>query len=924
MSGPGSIRQRIPRQRAIVDRRALDAAIAAIVAEEGNAARANVLPALRDALEGGRAELAQRLVDKPSSGHEITAGYAFLIDQLVRVIHDYVTTHLYPPGNRSSGERLAIMAVGGYGRAEMAPFSDVDIAFLTPTRNAPWCEQAIEAMLYLLWDLGLKVGHSSRTPDDVVRMAKEDLTIRTAILEGRYVWGDRALHDEVRARFFADVVHGSEKQFVAEKLAERDERHKRMGDSRYVVEPNVKEGMGGLRDLHTLYWIGKYIHRVRSAAELVDAGLLSDAEYRAFRRADAFLLSVRCHLHDLTGRAEDRLTFDLQKQVAERMNYSDRKGKSAVERFMQMYFLQVQRVGSLTGIFLAQLDDQFARKRARTGLLAGFKPKKRQVKGFTVLGGRISAPSDDWFRKDPVRLIELFAIAEREELEVDPRTMRQAGRDAGLIKDDIREDPRANALFLDVLCGRNDPETVLRWMNEAGVFGRFVPDFGRVVAQMQFNMYHHYTVDEHTIRAIGFLGKIEKGELADDHPRATKQIHKIQSRRVAYVAALLHDIAKGRGGDHSILGAEIALELCPRFGLDEAETELVSWLVEQHLLMSNTAQKRDITDPKTVEDFVAEVESLERLRQLAILTAVDIRAVGPGTWNSWKGQLLGELYDAAHERLRLGHTRHHRAERVDAKRVAVREALGDKAHLLDTDDRLMDDAYWIAEPDDVIARNVVQYFAARELGHELSIHCEWDEERGATLVTVIAADHPGLFTRIAGGIHLAGGNIIDARIHTTRNGWAVDNFLVQDPLGRPFNEPDQLERIKSAIRDAIANRGELVPKLAARPLPRTRAKAFDVKPRVLFDNDASGRFTVIEVHARDRSALLNRLGRALFEAQVIIHSAHITAYGERVADTFYATDLTGQKIVGEARLKAIAKALEEAASDERQAELEVA
>ena len=924
MSGPGSIRQRIPRQRAIIDRRALAAAIDEMAAGDAKPDRKEVLAALRGALDNGRAELAARLLDKPSSGHEITAGHAFLVDQLVRVIHDYVTTHAYPPGNRSSGERLSIMAVGGYGRAEMAPHSDVDIAFLTPTRNAPWCEQAIEAMLYLLWDLGLKVGHSSRTPDDVVRMAKEDLTIRTAMLEGRFVWGDKPLFKEVRRRFFADVVTGSEKQFVAEKLAEREERHKRVGDSRYVVEPNVKEGKGGLRDLHTLYWIGKYIHRVRSAADLVEAGLLTEPEYRSFRRADAFLLSVRCHLHDITGRAEDRLTFDLQKSVAERMKFSDRRGKSAVERFMQMYFLQVQRVGSLTGVFLAQLDDQFAKKRARTGLLAAFTPKRRQVKGFTVLGGRIAAPSDDWFRKDPVRLIEMFAIAERESLDIDPRTMRQAGRDAALIKDDVRDDPRANALFLEVLCGRNDPETVLRWMNETGVFGRFVPDFGRVNAQMQFNMYHHYTVDEHTIRAIGFLNKIEKGELADDHPRATKQIHKIQSRRVAYVAALLHDIAKGRGGDHSILGAEIALELCPRFGLDEEETELVSWLVEQHLLMSNTAQKRDIADPKTVEDFVAEVQSLERLRQLAILTSVDIRAVGPGTWNSWKGQLLGELYDATHERLRLGHTRHHRTERVAAKRAAVRDALGERARLLDTDQRLMDDAYWIAEPVDVIARNVVQYFTARELEHDLSIHCEWDEERGATLVTVIAADHPGLFTRIAGGIHLAGGNIIDARIHTTRNGWAVDNFLVQDPLGRPFNEPSQLERIKTAIRDAIANRGELVPRLAARPLPRTRAKAFDVKPRVVFDNDASNRFTVVEVHARDRSALLNRLGRALFEAQVIIHSAHITAYGERVADTFYVTDLTGQKIVDASRLKSIAAALETAASDERQAELESA
>ncbi len=914
----------VPRQRAIIDRRKLDMAVAGLAAGDEEDSRAGVLDALRSALDAGRAELERRLENKPSSGHEVTAGYAFLTDQLVRVIHDYVTVYLHPSGNSSRTERLSLMAVGGYGRAEMAPHSDVDIAFLTSTRHSPWCEQAIEAMLYLMWDLGLKVGHSSRTPDDAVNLAKEDLTIRTALLEGRYLWGDRPLYDEVRSRFFAEVVAGSEKQFVAEKLAERDARHKRVGDSRYVVEPNVKEGKGGLRDLQALYWIGKYIHRARNAAELVDAGLLTAPEYRSFRRAESFLLAVRCHLHIVAGRAEDRLTFDLQKTVAERMNYAERPGKSSVERFMQMYFLQVKRVGSLTGVFLAQLDEQFAKKRARRGLLAGFQPKKRQVKGFTVFGGRIAAPSDKWFQTDPVRLIELFTLAEAEKLEIDPRTMRQAGRDAPLIKDETREDPRANALFLDLLCGRNDPETALRWMNEAGVFGRFVPDFGRVNAQMQFNMYHHYTVDEHTIRAIGFLSKIEKGELADDHPRSTAQFHKLQSRRVAYVAALLHDIAKGRGGDHSELGAVVAEELCPRFGLDDDETEMVCWLVLQHLLMSNTAFKRDLSDPKTVEDFVAEVQSLERLRQLAILTSVDIRAVGPGVWNSWKGQLLGELYDLSHERLRLGHTRNYRAERVDAQREDVRAALGENSHLLDKDERLLDDSYWIAEPADVIARNIVQYFAARKLDEELSIHCEYDEDRGATLVTVIAADHPGLFTRIAGGIHLAGGNIIDARIHTTRNGYAIDNFLVQDPLGRPFNESEQMGRIKQAIDDALANRGEMVPRLAARPLPRARSKAFDVKPRVVFDNEASGRFTVIEVHARDRSALLNRLGRALFEAQIIIHSAHITHYGESAADTFYVTDLVGGKITGTDRLKTIATALEAAASDERQAELEVA
>ncbi len=913
---------KIPKQRAVIDRRKLAGSIEDAVAEDGvEKARSRVVTLLKDALQAGRAELADRLQEKPSAGHAITLGHAFLVDQLIRVIHDHIITDIYPVGNRSSGERLSIMAVGGYGRAEMAPHSDVDIAFLTPGKQTAWCEQVIEAILYYLWDLGLKVGHSSRSVDDMVRMAKSDLTIRTAILEGRFLWGDREIYDEAGRRFYADVAAGTERQFVTEKLAERNERHKRLGDSRYVVEPNVKEGKGGLRDLQTLYWIGKYIHKVRSAAELVEVGLFTRQEYRAFRRAEGFLLAVRCHLHTITNRAEDRLTFDLQREVAARMHFADRPGKSAVERFMQYYFLQAKRVGSLSGIFLAQLDDQFARKSPR-GLLASFRAKARNFKGYRVFGGKIAAPGDDWFQQDPVRLVEVFQIAEEEGYEIHPETMRMASRDATLIKDDVRKDPRANALFLKLLAGHRDPETVLRWMNETGVFGRFLPDFGRVNAQMQFDMYHHYTVDEHTIRAIGLLSRIEKGELTEEHQLATELLGKISHRTALYVSVLLHDIAKGRGGDHCVLGAEVAERICPRLGLSDDETELVSWLVRYHLFMSATAFKRDLSDPKAIADFIEHIQSVERLRLLTLLTTVDIRAVGPGIWNSWKRQLLGQLYTASADALRLGQVTHGREARVEAKRQIVAELLGDKNHVIDELEDRFDDSYWIAEPEDIIALNLVHYSAAKGLKHKLSIHCEYYAARGATLVTVIGDDHPGLFYRIAGAIHLAGGNILDARIHTTRVGKALDNFIVVDPLGKPFREEAQLDRLKTAIEDALANRIELVPQLAKRPLPRARADTFEVRPRVDFDNDASNRFTVIEVNARDRPALLNRLARALFESGLMVNSAHITAYGERAADTFYVTDVMGGKVTSRDKLNSIESLLMDAASDQTQAQAE--
>ncbi len=906
----------LPHRRAIIDRRAYADMLAALEGDDKVKLRLTATNLLKKALDAGRAEIERRLIEHPSRGLEVAAAQAFLTDQLLRLLYDFTVERLYPKNNPTAGERLTLIAVGGYGRGEMAPHSDLDIGFLTPWKQTGWSEQVIETMLYALWDLGLKVGHSSRSLDEMVRQAKGDITIRTALLEARYVWGDLNLYEEAGRRFKAEVQADSARQFIADKLVERDLRHKKMGDTRYVVEPNVKEGKGGLRDLHALFWIGKYAYNVQRAAELVDAGLLTAQEYRQFHRADNFLWAVRCHLHSIAGRAEDRLTFDLQREIAERMRFADRPGKSSVERFMQYYFLQAKMVGNLSGVFLAHLDEKFAARGRRFGLPT-LRRSPRRLNGFVLDRGRLALPSDDFLQKQPVRLIELFALADKHGLEIHPLAMRAAARDAKLA-DDIRRDETANALFLDVLTSPRDPETVLRWMNEAGVFGRFVPDFGRVVAQMQFDMYHHYTVDEHTIRAIGLLAKIERGALNEDHPLASAIMQQIVSRRVLYVAVLLHDIAKGRGGDHSVLGAEVANRLCPRFGLTPAETETVAWLVRAHLLMSATAFKRDLSDFKTILDFAEIVQSPERLRLLLALTVVDIRAVGPGVWNGWKRQLLSDLYEAAEEVLRLGHKQKGRSERIAAKQEVLQAALGWDAATMARLVKRLPEAYWIAEPEDVLARNARLIVDAGDA--QLSIAAQVYPERGATLVTVYAADHPGLFYRIAGAIHVAGGNIIDARIHTTRDGMALDNFLVQDPFGRPFDDAGQLTRLRTAIEDALANRGKLADRLMAKPLPRPRATAFAIAPNVLIDSRASNRFTVVEVNARDGPALLHRLAHALFQSKVTIHSAHVATYGERAVDTFYLTDLLGDKIIAATRLKAIERRLLEAAEGQAMSE----
>ncbi len=900
----------VPNRREIVDRRA--------VAERLDGAdRKAAALILKEALAGGRAEIARRLAHKPYAGTEAASAYAFLTDQILRLAYDFVTGRLHPLANPTTSERLLLMAVGGYGRGEMALCSDVDIAFVTPWKPTAWTETAIESILYLLWDLGLTIGHSTRSVDDVIRVAAGDHTVRTAILEARYIWGDEALYDQVAARFWKDVVAGNVGGFVTEKLEERDARHKRMGDSRYVVEPNVKEGKGGLRDLHALFWIGKYAYRLRSVDELVDVGLFSADELRQFHRAERFLWAVRCHLHLASGRAEERLTFDYQREIATRMNYAHRPGKSPVERFMRHYFLHAKTVGDLTGVFLAHLDDKFARRGRRIGFPA-FRRRPGRLEGFMLDRGRLAVPDEDFLAADPVRLVRMFALADRYGLEIHPLAMRAASRHAKLIDAGVRADPQANALFLDVLTSPRDPETVLRWMNEAGIFGRFIPDFGRVVAQMQFDMYHHYTVDEHSIRAIGLLSRIERGELRDEHSLATALFPRIASRRTLYVAVLLHDIAKGRGGDHSQLGADVARALCPRLGLSDAETETVAWLVRWHLLMSATAFKRDLADPKTIQDFVERVKSLERLRLLFLLTVVDIQAVGPGTWNSWKSQLLRALFDAGEEMLRLGHKQKGRKERIAATQADLAERLGWEESRFARFTWRLPDSYWLAEPVEVIELNA-RFLDAADRNPSKAGHVEALvlPERGATLITIYARDHAGLFYRVAGAISLTGGTIIDARIHTTDDGMALDNFLVQDLARGPFADPHQLKRLEAEVMKALDGHEPSADRLAARALPLRRAEAFRIQPAAFVDNKASNRYTVIEVNARDRAALLFELARSIYVSRAVIHSAHIATYGERAVDVFYLTDLGGAKIESPARLKALQARLLKVSTVER-------
>ena len=897
----------ITRQREIIDRRALAEALSALAADTTTPDRTAVVSLLRDTLQVGRGKIQARF-ETGGGATRCIVEQCFLIDQLIRVLFDFVTEHVYPLANPTEGEKLAVVAVGGYGRGEMAPYSDVDLLFLLPYKRTPHTEQVVEYLLYLLWDLRLKVGHSVRSVDESLRYAKTDLTVRTALLEARYIWGEQSLFTELKSRF-DETARGSAAQFVEEKLAERDSRHKRVGDSRYTLEPNVKEGKGGLRDLHTLYWLAKYIYQTDDVRKLVDLKVLSEDEFQRFARAQDFLWTVRCHLHYLAGRAEEHLTFDMQTRIGERMGYRDRTSSRDVERFMKHYFLVAKDVGDLTRIFCAVLEVDQKGKR-RLGWLRW--PRLRSLSGFTLDGDRLTIPSETFFKDDPVALLRLFHVAQDQELDIHPRALQAVTRSLRLVNAELRDNPEANRLFLEILTSKKDPETALRRMNEAGVFGRFIPDFGRVVAQMQYDMYHVYTVDEHTLFAIGILHQVEQGALKGELPLATAIAPTIASRRALYLATLLHDIAKGRGGDHSELGEKIALKLGPRLGLTPEETETVAWLVRWHLLMSSIAFKRDLSDPETIRSFAERVQSPERLKLLLVLTVADIRAVGPKVWNGWKAALLRELFHSAHELISGGANAGARDARVAEAQEEARKLLPEFS---DEDFAAFIGRgypfYWLSLDAETHARQARLMREADRSGAPLRVETRIEPQRAVTEVTVYTADHAGLFSRLAGALAVNGCNIVDAKIMTMTNGMALDTFWIQDQNGEPVDRPDKLARLSVAFENVLT--GDLKPhrEFARPPAIQSRTNVFTVAPRVLFDNQASLSHTVIEVNGRDRPGLLHELTRELTRLSLQVSSAKISTYGEKVVDVFYVKNLFGHKVEQDEKLAEIRTVLTE-------------
>lgn len=860
--------------------------------------------------KAGMAAIEAAFRSDPLAALPTRRAYCWLADCLVTCTFTVASQILHPKISSTDDEALALLAVGGYGRGEMAPQSDIDLLFLMPKHITPRAKSVIEAMLYILWDLHLKVGHSSRTLSDCLKLGAEDFTIRTALLEQRFLVGDKAPAATLAKRLKSELFQGTETEFVAAKLTERDERHERQGE-RYVVEPNVKEGKGGLRDLQSLYWIAKYVHHVESIEELVQLAVFRPEEYDRFQKAENFLWAVRCHLHLVTGRPNEQLTFDLQVELADRMGYQDKSGRRAVEHFMQDYFRNATRVGDLTRIFLTKLEAMHTKPEPLLQRIFSRKPRVKD--GYQVIHGRLAVLDEATFLSNPLNLLRVFEEGLRTGMLIHPDAMRLVTANLHLIDDSLRENREAQQIFLDLLLKHGNPERALRRMNELGVLAAFLPEFEPIVAMMQFNMYHSYTVDEHTIQVISNFSRIERLELEEELPISTEILRDGVDRKVLMVAMLLHDIGKGRDQDHSVLGAQIARKVAPRLGLNRNDCDTVEWLVRYHLLMSDMAQKRDIADPRTVRDFAKAVQTVKRLDLLTVLTVCDIRGVGPDTWNNWKAALIRALYRQTRHALEEGMEALNRENRgTEAKKTLRAELHGwDKKDIKHETGRHYP-PYWQGLH---VTAHVVFANMLRGLGNdEIRIDLHPDDDRDATRVCFVVADHPGIFSRMCGALALVGANIVDARTFTSKDGYATAAFWVQDAEGSPF-EASRLPRLRKMIERTLA--GEVIAgeAIQTRDKLKKRERAFRVPTSITFDNEGSEIYTIIEVDTRDRPGLLYDLTRTLANSNVYIASAVIATYGEQVVDTFYVKDMFGLKFYTESKQKTLENKLRTAISE---------
>ena len=878
----------------------------------------NLLPILKTFIDNNNANIKDLFMEN-KDGFYSGELRAKAIDAVILSTFDVVNTYAFPIANPTKADKLSIIAVGGYGRGNLAPGSDIDILILTPYKITPRIEQIVETLLYILWDLKLKVGYAIRSLEDNISKAKLDNTICTALLDARLISGDQDLWIQFNSVFKLEILNKLKEKYFYEKIKERDVRHKKMGDSRYLLEPNIKEGKGGLRDLNTIRWIISFLYQGNSAKEYLSLGLMTNKEASFYNKAEKYFMTLRSMMHYYSKNNSDRLTFDLQISIAEKLGYKSHSGSTPIERLMKHYYLFAKDVGYLTKSVLENIENNNFKTDKSFFKKLVFNIKKNKNGVFEFYGNSIHLAKTEK-NIEPLDIFRAYDFSAKYDLSLSNDLINIIKLNIRKV-DTLRNSKKANNFFINILTNINNSEKVLRSMSEIGLLGRFIPDFQKVVARVQHDMYHTYTVDEHTINAIGILRKIDNGELKSKFDLASEVIKKIVSKKVLYIALFLHDIAKGRGGDHSILGGEVAQNLCPRFGLNADETETVVWLVENHLLMSQIAFKRDLQDPNTIIDLKKRIQSPELLKLLYVLTVADITAVGPEIWNSWKDNLLKIVYNETLMKINGGGDIKSRTVLEDMAKTKLRNSLSDWSDKeYEKYINRFFPYYWTNINFDVHLHHAKLIRDADSKDLKIKIDIENLDDQGVTEISIYTQDHLGLFARTCAGLALAGTSVQDARIVTTKDGMTVNTFLIRSANSFSFLEDkNRISTLEDTIRKTISEERDpkiLIKEFKSIQIP-SRKDSFIIEPRVLIDNLSSKTHTLIEINSKDKIGLLHTLASELFLMGLHISTARISTYGVRVVDVFYIKNMTGGKITEKDKIDVIKSKLMKAINEHK-------
>ncbi len=828
-----------------------------------------------------------------ASGRAVVEGYTRVVDHVVQTLFA-VARASYAERYAVIDQRCTLIAQGGYGRGELNPCSDIDLLFLYPHRPDAYVETVTEKVLYALWDTGLMVGHAMRGLRECVRLAGRDFKVKTALLDGRFLAGDERLYAEFTAIMDSEVLRRNAARFFREKVAENEERHRKYGDSVYLVEPHLKEGEGGLRDIHTAMWLAKVKFKIHHLSELVQKGVITEAQQAEILGAQDFLWRVRNALHFLSGQHQDQLTFEYQERISADLGFRDDGKTKGVEQFMRTYYLHAAAVNRFSEEIIGRCISRSTPYRL-LGALGG-----REIRpGVRVAGDELVVGDPATFRSDPSKLIRVFADAQRHGVRLSNATRRLIRAHTALLDEAARCSVPAATAFLDILGWKTGVYETLVEMHKLDVLDAYLPEFAALRCMAQYDRYHIYTVDEHTLRGTWFLERLRLGEFKEAAKQLTDVMREIDKVEILYLAMLFHDAGKGQGGDHSNRGAAMARRAAERLHLHADDAAELEFLVRHHLLMHRLATRRDIHDQKLVLEFANTVGTVETLKKLYVLTFADLNATNPALWNGFQDMLLGELYtltvDAFERGVLAEPDQQARAQRVRAR---VREAIGPSGGAaLERFLADMPDRYFLSTPEAEIPRH---FAMARGLEEEpIVTHVAHFPEREFSEFTVVTRDQPGLFAKLTGVLRAHGMNIVGAQITTGGSGTALDVFRVSH-LDRAAiaRSDDRWTRIEVATAKVIAGELDVEAMVAAAGRPSVLGEKVvpHVATSVEIDNHVSEDFTVIDVYTQDRVGVLFAITNALYHLGLSIHLAKITTSVDRVFDVFYVTDARGMKI----------------------------